>query len=96
MASRGKREVSVEDALRVGVEALGGICIKLYPAWYVGIPDRLVLLPGARVFFVELKRPVGGVVSSSQKWWARTLTRLGFQVRTLNTVELIETFLNEL
>ena len=43
------------------------------------MPDRIVLLPGGRIVFVELKRPKGGVLDKRQKWWADTLVRLGFQ-----------------
>ena len=51
------REASVESYLRDLIVQRDGLCIKLSPAAYVGIPDRLVLLPGGRVMAVELKAP---------------------------------------
>ncbi len=93
MVSRDKREISVEDALRHGVERADGLCVKLNPSHYVGIPDRLVLLPRGRAIFVELKRPKGGVLSSMQKWWGRRLRKLGFMVVLLDTREAVEEFL---
>jgi ubiquinone/menaquinone biosynthesis C-methylase UbiE len=42
------------------------------------VPDRIVLLPGGRIVFVELKRPKGGVLSTRQKWWAKKLIVLDF------------------
>lgn len=41
------------------VRSAGGLCIKLPANLYRGIPDRLVLLPGGRVYFVELKTEKG-------------------------------------
>lgn len=80
-------EASVEKHLRLRVKALGGLCIKLPAIWYAGIPDRLVLLPGARVLFIELKRPVGGKMEPLQPWWLRKLAALGFSVHVCNTKE---------
>ena len=84
----------VEDALMGGVEALGGLCLKLRMPWFTGIPDRLVLLPGRRFYFVELKRPKGGKLSVRQKIVHGQLARLGFHVHVLNTTERVATFLS--
>lgn len=82
-------EADVEEALRLGIEALGGLCLKLNPFWYIGIPDRLVLLPGGRVIFVELKKPDGKLHGKQRKWWPRTLKRLGFRYEVIwNTTQV--------
>jgi hypothetical protein len=86
-------ESVVEDALVGGCEALGGFCWKLRMPWFTGVPDRLVLLPGGHVVFVELKRPKGGKLSTRQKIVHGQLRVLGFEVLTLNTVELVSAFL---
>jgi hypothetical protein len=86
-------ESAVEDALVEGVEALGGLCLKLRMPWFTGIPDRLVLLPGARVHFVELKRPKGGRLSKRQIVVQMQLLHLGLSVLNLNTVDAVERFL---
>lgn len=71
-------EKEIEAKLVNIVKRHGGLCLKwVCPGW-AGVPDRIVLLPGGRVIFVELKRPKGGVVSSRQIWWAHKLTLLGF------------------
>ena len=76
-------EKDIEKKLRDKVEALGGFCLKwVCPGWS-GVPDRIILLPGARVYFVETKRPKGGRLSRLQKWWAKKLTTLGFYCSTV-------------
>lgn len=73
-----KLEKDIEQKLRRTVEKHGGQCLKwVCPGW-AGVPDRLVLLPGARVIFVETKRPKGGKLSKMQEWWRDRLTALGF------------------
>ncbi len=71
-------EKEIEAKLRRVVEQHRGLCLKwVCPGW-VGVPDRMILLPGGRIMFAELKRPKGGKPSAMQKWWRRKLTELGF------------------
>lgn len=71
-------EKEIEAKLVKVVRNRGGLCLKwVCPGW-AGVPDRMLLLPGGHIVFVELKRPKGGVVSSRQKWWASKLRALGF------------------
>jgi Holliday junction resolvase len=51
------KEAFVERMLVRQVEALGGACLKVTTLGRRGFFDRLVILPGGRVVFVELKRP---------------------------------------
>lgn len=83
-------EKEVEAKLRKMIERHGGLCLKwVCPGW-AGVPDRIVLLPGGRVMFVELKRPKGGKVSSLQTWWQKRLTKFGFYACFVFTVQDIE------
>lgn len=71
-------EKDIEQKLRKIVEKHGGLCLKwVCPGWS-GVPDRIILLPGGVVLFVETKRPRGGKVEKLQKWWAERIRRLGF------------------
>lgn len=50
-------EKQLEQKLKKEVEKLGGLCLKLTTPGFTGIPDRLILLPGGKVWFVEVKKP---------------------------------------
>lgn len=71
-------EKEIEQKLVDMVKRHGGLCLKwVCPGW-LGVPDRICLLPGGHVIFAELKRPGGGKHSAMQVWWARKLNQLGF------------------
>lgn len=50
------RESQIERALVQRVQAVGGQAYKFTSPGRVGVPDRIVLLPGRPPEFVELKR----------------------------------------
>lgn len=90
------RETSIETHLRKSVKAAGGYCVKLNPLGMVGIPDRLVLLPGGVVVFVECKKPKGGVIAPLQARWKAELERLGFRHKYVFTREDVDRLMEEL
>ncbi len=72
-------EKDIERGLVGMVKRHGGLALKwVCPGW-AGVPDRIVLLPGGLIIFVELKRPRGGEVAKLQLWWKNKLESLGFQ-----------------
>lgn len=71
-------EKFLEQKLVRCVRAAGGLCLKWSSPGAAGVPDRIVLLPGGRLIFVEMKRPKGGRLSKLQKWWAKRFVGLGF------------------
>lgn len=76
-------EKEIEAKLVRAVKMYGGLCLKwVCPGW-AGVPDRICLLPGGHILFVETKRPRGGVLSARQKWWRDKLTDLGFNYRVV-------------
>ena len=48
-------EKDVERKLTEGIKALGGLSYKFISPGNAGVPDRIVILPGGDVVFVELK-----------------------------------------
>lgn len=81
------KEARVEKVLGWEVRDRGGWAIKLLPS-VSGLPDRMVLLPGGRLIFVELKSPTG-TVKPHQTVIHNRLRRLGFEVHVLNTTEAV-------
>jgi len=88
-------EKNVERRLKKGVEDLGGRCIKLVSQGNNGIPDRLVLLPGGRCVFVELKRPKSGRLSPVQREQQKRIASMGFDVRVISHTEGVDAFIRE-
>ena len=86
------RERSIELYLVHAVTDRQGLAIKLDPVNQRGAPDRLVLLPGGRVVFVEVKRPRGRV-SKHQRAWQRKLKRLGFETAIVQNKDEIDDLL---
>lgn len=86
-------EKEIEKALVKKVKALGGLCIKFTSPSMMGIPDRIVLLPKAKLGFVELKRP-GGKARPIQVKRIKDLEKLGFKVFVLDDKENIDEVIN--
>ena len=78
-------ERDVERYLIGEVERRGGICIKCIPDHRSGMPDRIVMLPGGILIWVELKRPHGGRLSAVQQHRHRELNTLGQCVELCST-----------
>lgn len=74
-----KRERDIESGLRRQVEKMGGKFMKFTSPGNKGVPDRIAILPGGRVWFVELKRE-GEKPTAVQKWQLEQLRKLGCNV----------------
>ena len=82
------REKTIEQELIAGTKAIGGIAPKLVSPGFDGMPDRMVLLPGGRIGFVEVKAP-GKMPRPLQVARHRLLQELGFLVFVLDAPEQI-------
>mgnify|MGYP003297222271 CR=1 FL=1 len=71
------REREIESYLRKRVEEHGGVCEKFIPDLDSGMPDRIVMLPGGVLVWVETKKPKGGKVSPIQLYQHGRLRKLG-------------------
>lgn len=80
------RESAVEKHLVERVRELGGRAYKFVSPGRRNVPDRLVLLPGGRAFFVETKAPRKDL-RSGQARERRRLEKLGFVVEVAKTRE---------
>ena len=85
-------EKDIESRFKTRIESLknGVLCLKLTCPGFTGVPDRLILLPGAHIIFVELKKP-GKAERKRQLYVQGLLRKLGFEVYSaVNTYEQIE------
>lgn len=88
------REKQIEQKLVKAVRAVGGICPKLVSPGMDGMPDRMALLPGGRIGFVEVKAP-GQSPRPLQTHRHRQLRALGFPVFVLDDPEQIPAIIEE-
>ena len=88
-------ERTIEQKLAARVKAMGGIAPKFTSPGFDGMPDRLVLLPGGRMGFVELKTP-GKKPRALQLARHRLLRRLGFKVYVIDKIDQIDSVLEEI
>lgn len=89
------REKTIETKLVQAVRAKGGLAPKFTSPGFDGVPDRLILLPGGKVAFIELKAP-GKTLRPLQVRRKRQLEALGFSVYCIDGVEQIGGILSEI
>ena len=85
------REAQVEDYLVDRIKALKGMCVKFVSPGLRGVPDRIVLLPDGRIYFIELKRP-GKKATPQQLKRHRELKDLGHTVHVIDTFVGVDIF----
>lgn len=88
------REKVIEEYLRDKVKTLGGKAFKFVSPGNDGVPDRLVLLPGGKAVFVELKAP-GKQSTPQQKNRQREIKALGFEVLNIDSKQYVDDFINK-
>ncbi len=89
------REKAIEQKLVSAVRRSGGIAPKLVSPGFDGMPDRMVLMPGGHIAFVEVKAP-GEKPRPLQLSRHRLLRRLGFRVYVLDGAEQIGGIIDEI
>lgn len=88
------RESAVERRLTEMLRKRGALCLKFVSPGNPGVPDRIVLLPGGRVIFAELKVQDGRTGALQERQIAR-MRGLGADVRVLKGVEQVRGFVEE-
>ena len=87
------RESSIEKHLVKQIKKLGGICLKFTSLGTVGVPDRIVILPGGYIQFVELKS-THGVTSAIQDARIEQLRARGVQVHVCRSKDEVDTLVS--
>ena len=88
-------EKEIEKYLRDKIKNLGGIAYKFISPGNNGVPDRIVLIPGGKIIFVELKNE-HGKTSNLQDTQIARIRNLGFDVRIINSKQKVDEFINEI
>ena len=89
------REKTIEKKLVQAVKTSGGIAPKFVSPGFDGMPDRIVLLPGGHIGFVEVKAP-GEKPRPLQLARHGLLRQLGFKVFVLDDEQQIGEILDEI
>ncbi len=89
------RERDVERKLVRAVRDSGGLALKFVSPGMAGVPDRLILLPGSRVVFCEVKAP-GEKPRPLQVHRMEQFQALGFSVYVVDSEEKIGAMLCEI
>ena len=85
----------IEKKLVEAVRKMGGICPKFVSPGLDGVPDRIILMPGGRMAFAELKAP-GKKLRPLQIRRKRQMESLGFTVYCIDGTEQIGGILDEI
>lgn len=88
-------EKQIEYGLVNETQKRGGIAPKFVSPGLSGMPDRLVLLPEAKMGFVELKAP-GKKPRVLQEKRHRDLRNLGYRVYVLDRAEKVKEVLDDI
>ena len=88
-------ESSIEKALVMQARRKGGVAVKFVSPGTAGVPDRLVLLPGKKIAFVELKAP-GKKPRPLQIKRKEQIEALGFKVWVIDQIDEVPWVLREI
>lgn len=88
------RESEIEKILVREVKMLGGIAYKWVSPGNGGVPDRIVVFPGRRPVFVELKTEKGRL-TALQEVQVRRLEKLGQKVAVVYGIDGLSQFFQD-
>jgi hypothetical protein len=88
------KESEIEKILVQNVKHIGGRAYKFVSPGNDGVPDRLVLLPGGRAIFAELKTETGKL-SDLQRMQIKRLRNLDQEAIVLRGIDGISQFFHD-
>lgn len=89
-------ESTFEQKLCRHIKSLGGKAYKWVSPGAPGVPDRIAILPGGKVIFIEVKRPgLKDGLSIRQRKVIAELERLGCAVWRISDMAELEARLRE-
>lgn len=88
-------EKHLEKKLFDEVKKMGGIAFKFVSPGNNGVPDRIVILPKGRIYFVEMKQPKDRRKDELQAWQQDRIRARGAKVRKIYTEPELRAFIEE-
>lgn len=88
------KESAIEASLRQKVKSKDGLYYKFTSVGNAGVPDRIVIMPGGRVIFIELKDR-GGMIGRLQQYQMDRIRERGCEVYVLRGIEDVNKFATE-
>ena len=87
------RERDIEKYLKSEIESIGGMCLK----WtgHVGVPDRICIMPGGKILFVEVKSATG-IIRPTQRYMIDKLNDLGAEAMVVRSCEDVDILIGSL
>jgi len=79
-------EKQIEKAVCDYAKSKGILCYKFVSPGHAGVPDRMFVLPGGKVFFIEFKR-LGCVTTPLQQREISRIVNQGCYVGTIDNIE---------
>lgn len=89
------QERDVESYLNKRVKEANGMPMKFVSPGLRGVPDRIVLFPGGRIVFIELKAP-GEKPNKQQAYRIKQLQDRGAIVRIIDSINGVDNLMWEL
>ena len=91
-----KSESEIEAYLVKRVKNKKGLCMKWTSPGNAGVPDRIVIVPGGDIYFVELKAEgKRDNLSPLQKNFIQKLENLNCGVRVIASFKEVDNFIKE-
>ena len=91
-----KSESEIEAYLVKCVKNKKGLCMKWTSPGNAGVPDRIVIVPGGDVYFVELKAEgKRGDLSPLQRNFINKLKNLNCDARVIASFKEVDNFIKE-
>ena len=82
-------EKYLERKLREGVKERGGLAVKFQSSSFTGLPDRLIVLPGMGVMWVELKS-TGKRPSAEQEERIKLLRDMEHRIYVIDSINGVD------
>lgn len=88
-------ESKIEKWMNVQIRNMGGISYKFVSPGNPGVPDRIYLLPGGVIWFVELKAQSGSL-EKIQRWQGERIRKIGCRYRLIRGMDEAREFIRDL